>query len=69
MRWSAPLVPLALALATTAVPSPAEDRQPGARAGADTVTVFTNATIYTAADDKPLEKASLAVKGGKIIAV
>ncbi len=38
-------------------------------ADADKITVFRNATIYTATADKPLEKASLAVKGGKIVAV
>lgn len=38
-------------------------------AKADKLTVFRNATIYTAAADGPLEKAALAVKGGKIVAV
>ena len=33
------------------------------------VRVFTNATIYTAASDKPIEKGILVIKGGKIAAI
>ena len=40
-----------------------EDKE--AKAPADKVTIFTHATIYTAAADKPVEGGYLVVKGGK----
>lgn len=60
------LVPIVIALSLPFVPA-GRAHVPRAPEGAnDKVTAFTNATIHTAAADKPLENAVLVVKGGKI---
>jgi imidazolonepropionase-like amidohydrolase len=60
MRYVALLVP-GLLVAALAIP---RENPPG-----ETVTVFTNATIYTATADAPIQKGMLVVRGGKIAAV
>jgi imidazolonepropionase-like amidohydrolase len=55
---------LALAAAVPFVPVPARAQKADAKA--DKVRAFTNATIFTATGDKPIEKATLVVKDGII---
>ncbi len=75
MRWFAPLVPIALVLALPFVPlapplaAPRANGAPQEKAETDKVTIFRNATIYTATADKPIEGGYMVVKGGKIAAV
>ena len=72
MRRFAPLVPIIIAMSLPFVPQGAyAPRSEGAeaKAGAEKVTIFRNATIYTAAADKPIEGGYMVVKGGKIAAV
>jgi imidazolonepropionase-like amidohydrolase len=70
MRQSAPLVPLAIALALPFVPLPGTAARPDAKVeDAEKVTLFRNATVYTATADAPIEGGYLLVKGGKIAAV
>ncbi|VTS02172.1 amidohydrolase : Amidohydrolase, imidazolonepropionase OS=Singulisphaera acidiphila (strain ATCC BAA-1392 / DSM 18658 / VKM B-2454 / MOB10) GN=Sinac_7119 PE=4 SV=1: Amidohydro_4: Amidohydro_4 [Gemmata massiliana] len=67
MRWFALYAPIVIALSLPFVP--ARDPVPVANTSADAekVLAFKNATIHTAVDDKPLENATLVVRGGKII--
>ncbi|HVL13876.1 MAG TPA: hypothetical protein VM529_15005, partial [Gemmata sp.] len=53
---------LSLGLAAAAVPT-ARKPQPAAK---DAPTLYVNATIHAGTGEKPLEKAYLLVKGGKI---
>jgi len=73
MRRFAPLVPIVIALSLPFVPTraagPAQPKPADPKVVADQVTLFRNATIYTAAADKPLEGGFLVVKGGKIAAI
>src|SRR5688572_13089029 len=74
MRRFAPLVPIVLALSLLFVPQGADAPRSAAADDAkadkpDKVTVFKNATIYTATDDRPIERGYLVVKNGKILAV
>ncbi len=78
MRRFAPLVPIVIAMSLPLVPlaasrgAPQEKDKPPADpliTFPDKLVIFRNATIYTAAAHGPLEKAALAVKGGKIVAV
>jgi imidazolonepropionase-like amidohydrolase len=71
MRRFAPLIPIAIALSLPFVPTGAETRggAPQEKAEADKTLIFTNATIYTATADKPVEGGYMVVKGGKIAAV
>lgn len=63
------LIPLlVLAAAIPFVPGIAREQKADANA-ADKVIAFTNATIHTATADKPLEKATLLVKGSTILDV
>ncbi len=59
---------LALAVAVPFVPGIAREQKADANA-ADKVIAFVNATIHTATADKPLEKATLLVKGSTILDV
>ncbi|MBM3980647.1 MAG: amidohydrolase family protein [Planctomycetes bacterium] len=70
MRRFAPLVPLVAALSLPFVPSGRADSQkaPEGAEGERTL-VFENATIHTAAADKPIEKGYLIVRGGKVLFV
>ncbi|MBN9118607.1 MAG: amidohydrolase family protein [Planctomycetes bacterium] len=67
MRRLAPLVPIVIALSLPLVPLGRADtpKKPEGIAG-DKVTVFKNATIYTAAADRPIENGFLIVRGGTI---
>lgn len=68
----APLVPIVIALSLPLISArgAGAPRSPKDEvSNEEKVTVFKNATIYTATSDKPLERASLAVKGGKVLAV
>lgn len=70
MRRLAPLVPIVIALSLPLIPvavgRPQEKKPP---ADADKLTVFKNATIYTATADKPIFNGYLVVKGGAILHV
>jgi imidazolonepropionase-like amidohydrolase len=62
------LIPLlVLAAAVPLVPGVAREQKPDAKA--EKVLAFTNATIHTATGDKPIEKATLLVKGSTILDV
>ena len=61
------VIALSLLIATPGAYAPGAPQDE--KAEAEKVIVFRNATVHTAAADKPLEKASLAVKGGKVVAV
>ncbi|AMV23095.1 N-substituted formamide deformylase precursor [Gemmata sp. SH-PL17] len=67
MRRFALYTPIVIALSLPFVP--ARDPVPVTNTSADAekVLAFKNATIHTAVDDKPLENATLVVRGGKII--
>jgi imidazolonepropionase-like amidohydrolase len=81
MRRFAPLVPIVIAMSLPFVPtranapvadapgSPKADAPSSPKAEADKVTVFRNATIYTATSDKPIEGGYMIVKGGKIASI
>src|SRR5262245_52369905 len=77
MRRIAPLVPIAIALSLLFIPQGADAPRSAAAVDAkdvkadkpDKVTIFKNATIYTAASDKPIEGGYMMVKGGKIASV
>lgn len=78
MRRLVPLVPVVIAVSLPFVPlassrgAPQDKDKPPADPlvnNPDKLVIFRNATIYTAAADKPLGKASLGVKGGKIVAI
>lgn len=67
MRRFAPLVPLALALSLPCIPSGRADSpkvQEGT--GGERTFVFQNATVHTAAADKPIDNGCLIVRGGKV---
>jgi imidazolonepropionase-like amidohydrolase len=69
MRRFAPLVPIVIALLVPFVPSRGADSlaPPGAKVqDAEKTTILRNATIYTAAADKPIASGFLIVSGGKI---
>ena len=71
MRWFALLVPMVIALSLPFFPVGAEalsapESKDAKAEGAEKITVFRNATIYTATADKPIEGGYLVVKGGKI---
>lgn len=69
MRRFAPLVPIVIALSLPFLPSrkaDAIDPPEKAKANAEAITIFTNATIYTATSDKPIEGGYMMVKGEKI---
>jgi imidazolonepropionase-like amidohydrolase len=68
MRWIPTLVPVVIALALPLAPGAADDPKP-AGAKAPRITIFRNATIYTAAADKPVEGGYMVVRDGKITAV
>jgi imidazolonepropionase-like amidohydrolase len=68
MRRLAPLVPIVIALSLPLLPTRGADA-PGAPKAEEKVTVFTNATIYTATSDKPIEGGYLMVRGGKVAGV
>ncbi len=70
MRRFALLVPLALALSLPCVPSGRAD-SPKVQEGAEgeRTFVFQNATVHTAAADKPIENGYLIVRGGKVLFV
>ena len=73
----APLVPIVIAMSLPFVPTQRDTRgadaprspKDEAKADADKVTIFRNATIYTATADKPIEGGYMVVKDGKIAAV
>jgi imidazolonepropionase-like amidohydrolase len=69
MRRLAPLVPAVIALSLPLVPSfvPPLAASRDAPKADGKLTVFTNATIYTATADKPIENGYMVVKGGKIV--
>src|SRR5207253_1213598 len=73
MRRLAPLVPIAIALSLTQIPTPGAHAsgppKDDTKANVAKITIFNNATIYTAADDKPLVGGYVVVKDGKIAAV
>ena len=67
MRWFALFIPLVIALSLPLLPPrDAAALAPPAKAKAAGVTVFTNATIYTAISDRPIKAGAMMVKGGKI---
>ncbi len=74
MRRLASLAPIVIALSLPFVPMCVETRGADARspnvdakADADKYTAFTNATIHTAVDDKPIPNAVLVIRRGKIV--
>lgn len=69
MRRLAALVPIAIALSLPFVPTARTSRAGPRATAADPTTVFTNATIYTATADKPIENGTLVVRGGTVVAV
>lgn len=67
MRWFALLVLIAIAMSLPFVPVGRADTPKAIeKADGEKTTVFTNATIYTATSDKPIEGGALVVRGGKI---
>jgi imidazolonepropionase-like amidohydrolase len=69
MRRFAPLVPIVIALSLPLLPTRAAGEPPAPKGAGAKVTVFKNATIYTATSDEPLEGGYMVVKGGKIASV
>ena len=76
MRRLLPVIPIVIAMSLPFVPTQRDTRGADAprspkeeEKAADKVTIFRNATIYTATDDKPIEGGYMVVKGGKIAAV
>ncbi|HEY1191330.1 MAG TPA: amidohydrolase, partial [Gemmata sp.] len=67
MHGRAAFVPIVIALSLPFVPAGRAGAPKAPEGGAaDTVTVFKNATLHTAATDKPIENGTLVVRGGKI---
>jgi len=72
MRRFAPLVPIVIALSLPFLPlrkADAIDPQNNTKAETQKAIVFTNTTLYTATEDKPVVGGSMLVKDGKIAAL